>query len=88
MPRPDVGLSDANRGADTIGEVSASPSTNGQAPDHLREATKDAPIGGQAVLEGVMLRGFSTWAVAVRKPSAEQLAAGGPDSKEGAKGEI
>jgi uncharacterized protein YqhQ len=68
--------------------VSASPSTNGQAPDHLREATKDAPIGGQAVLEGVMMRGISTWAVAVRKPSAEQLAAGGPDSKEGAKGEI
>jgi len=68
--------------------VSASPSTNGQAPDHPREATKDAPIGGQAVLEGVMMRGVSTWAVAVRKPSAEQLAAGGPDSKEGANGEI
>jgi uncharacterized protein YqhQ len=68
--------------------VSASPPSNGQAPDHLREATKDAPVGGQAVLEGVMMRGISTWAVAVRKPSAEQLAAGGPDSKEGAKGEI
>jgi uncharacterized protein YqhQ len=53
-----------------------------------REAIKDAPIGGQAVLEGVMMRGISTWAVAVRKPSAEQFAAGGADSKEGAKGEI
>jgi uncharacterized protein YqhQ len=53
-----------------------------------REATTDAPIGGQAVLEGVMMRGISTWAVAVRKPSAEQLAEGGPNSKEGAKGEI
>jgi uncharacterized protein YqhQ len=53
-----------------------------------REATKDAPIGGQAVLEGVMMRGISTWAVGVRKPSAEQLAEGGADSKEGAKGEI
>ena len=53
-----------------------------------REATKDAPIGGQAVLEGVMMRGISTWAVAVRKPSAQQLLAGGPDAKEGAKGEI
>jgi uncharacterized protein YqhQ len=31
-------------------------------------AAKDAPIGGQAVLEGVMMRGVSTWAVAVRKP--------------------
>src|SRR5919202_5672097 len=54
----------------------------------MREATKDAPIGGQAVLEGVMMRGVSTWAVAVRKPSAEQLAAGGVDSREGARGEI
>jgi uncharacterized protein YqhQ len=53
-----------------------------------REATRDAPIGGQAVLEGVMMRGVSTWAVAVRKPSAEQLADGGTDSKEGAKGEV
>src|SRR3954452_4563792 len=53
-----------------------------------REAKKDAPIGGQAVLEGVMMRGISTWSVAVRKPSQEQLLAGGADSKEGAKGEI
>jgi uncharacterized protein YqhQ len=53
-----------------------------------REAKKDAPIGGQAVLEGVMMRGISTWSVAVRKPSEEQLLAGGADSKEGAKGEI
>jgi uncharacterized protein YqhQ len=29
---------------------------------------RDAPIGGQAVLEGVMMRGVSTWAVAVRVP--------------------
>src|SRR4051794_40558275 len=53
-----------------------------------REAQTDAPVGGQAVLEGVMMRGVSTWAVAVRKPSAEQLAEGGPNSKEGARGEI
>jgi uncharacterized protein YqhQ len=33
----------------------------------------DAPVGGQAVLEGVMMRGVSTWAVAVRKPSQEQV---------------
>jgi uncharacterized protein YqhQ len=31
-------------------------------------AIRDAPVGGQAVLEGVMMRGVSTWAVAVRKP--------------------
>jgi uncharacterized protein YqhQ len=37
-------------------------------PDGRLMASKDAPIGGQAVLEGVMMRGVSTWAVAVRKP--------------------
>ena len=68
--------------------MSASPSSNGQGPPPSREATRDAPVGGQAVLEGVMMRGVSTWAVAVRKPTEEQLAAGGPSSKEGAKGEI
>jgi uncharacterized protein YqhQ len=31
-------------------------------------ASRDAPVGGQAVLEGVMMRGVTTWAVAVRKP--------------------
>jgi uncharacterized protein YqhQ len=30
-----------------------------------------ASIGGQAVLEGVMMRGPSTWAVAVRKPDGQ-----------------
>jgi len=30
-----------------------------------------APIGGQAVLEGVMMRGASSWAVAVRKPDGD-----------------
>src|SRR5436853_3600381 len=30
-----------------------------------------SPIGGQAVLEGVMMRGPSSWAVAVRKPDGE-----------------
>ena len=34
-------------------------------------ASRDAPVGGQAVLEGVMMRGVSTWAVAVRKPPAD-----------------
>jgi uncharacterized protein YqhQ len=31
----------------------------------------NAPIGGQAVLEGVMMRGPSAWSVAVRKPDGE-----------------
>ena len=39
-------------------------------------ATRDAPVGGQAVLEGVMMRGVKTWAVAVRKPVAEDAPPG------------
>jgi uncharacterized protein YqhQ len=51
--------------------------------------TRDAPIGGQAVLEGVMMRGVSTWAVAVRKPSPEQVAEGHAlEPTEAALGEI
>src|SRR4029453_4215821 len=30
-----------------------------------------APIGGQAVLEGVMMRGPSNWSLAVRKPDGD-----------------
>jgi uncharacterized protein YqhQ len=43
-------------------------------------ASRDAPLGGQAVLEGVMMRGVSTWAVAVRKPADP---APQPDAPEG-----
>jgi uncharacterized protein YqhQ len=45
-------------------------------PDGTLVARRDAPVGGQAVLEGVMMRGVSTWAVAVRVPSAEQRSSG------------
>jgi uncharacterized protein YqhQ len=45
-------------------------------PDGTLVARADAPVGGQAVLEGVMMRGVWSWAVAVRTPSAEQLRAG------------
>jgi len=51
-------------------------------------AQRDAPVGGQAVLEGVMMRGVSNWAVAVRKPTAEQLSAGELSPEEAALGEI
>jgi len=37
-------------------------------PDGALVAKRDAPVGGQAVLEGVMMRGISVWAVAVRSP--------------------
>jgi uncharacterized protein YqhQ len=39
--------------------------------DDLLSAQRDAPVGGQAVMEGVMMRGVSTWAVAMRKPDGE-----------------
>jgi uncharacterized protein YqhQ len=60
------------------------------APTGGLRAARDAPVGGQAVLEGVMMRGITTWAVAVRKPSAEQLATHreGLDPEEAALGEI
>ena len=40
-------------------------------PDGRPVGGCDAPVGGQAVLEGVMMRGVSTWAVASRKPDGE-----------------
>jgi uncharacterized protein YqhQ len=50
---------------------------------------RDAALGGQAVLEGVMMRGVSTWAVAVRAPAPEQIADGRHmESGEAALGEI
>jgi uncharacterized protein YqhQ len=70
------------------------PPANGAVPvtagEEFRElsAQRDAPVGGQAVLEGVMMRGVSHWAVAVRKPTAEQLEEGERDAEEPALGEI
>jgi uncharacterized protein YqhQ len=52
------------------------------------KAQRDAPVGGQAVLEGVMMRGISNWAVAVRKPTAEQLTEPERSPEEPALGEI
>ena len=40
-------------------------------PDGALVARRDAPVGGQAVLEGVMMRGVSSWAVAVRNPEGQ-----------------
>src|ERR1700680_880518 len=51
-------------------------------------AQRDAPVGGQAVLEGVMMRGVANWAVAVRKPTAEQLEEADRSPEEPALGEI
>jgi len=59
-------------------------------PDGALTAQRDAPVGGQAVLEGVMMRGVSTWAVAVRTPLPEQLGEDGEGlaAGEAARGEI
>jgi len=60
-----------------VGSAEASPvsSHNGgdplRMPDGALVAKRDAPVGGQAVLEGVMMRGVSVWAVAVRNPEGE-----------------
>jgi uncharacterized protein YqhQ len=40
--------------------------------DGYLNAQRDAPVGGQAVIEGVMMRGVRHWAVAVRKPPAPE----------------
>jgi uncharacterized protein YqhQ len=54
--------------ASALLDVDASPTAP---PLEQLRATRDAPVGGQAVIEGVMMRGVSTWAVAVRKPDGE-----------------
>jgi len=64
------------------GSAPAAPDTETRLPDGALMASRDAPIGGQAVLEGVMMRGVSTWAVAVRKPPPE-AEGDGPPSPEG-----
>ncbi|HSZ70112.1 MAG TPA: DUF1385 domain-containing protein [Solirubrobacteraceae bacterium] len=56
--------------------------------DEQLVAQRDAPLGGQAVLEGVMMRGVAHWAIAVRKPNPAQLAHGGLEREEAALGEI
>ncbi len=56
--------------------------------DGQMNAQRDAPVGGQAVLEGVMMRGVSNWAVAVRKPTVEQLREPDRSPEEAALGEI
>ena len=61
-------------------------STVAAAREHSGELTaqRDAPLGGQAVMEGVMMRGVSNWAVGVRKPAVPQT----PDGPAPAEGEI
>ena len=61
---PEVGSSQAA----TVSSNGADPL---RMPDGALVAKRDAPVGGQAVLEGVMMRGISVWAVAVRNPAGQ-----------------
>ncbi len=61
----------ATAGTRPVGSASGAGVPTGdvaQLPDGELTAQRDAPLGGQAVLEGVMMRGVRHWAVAVRKP--------------------
>lgn len=72
------GGQDGSLAATPSGEPAGPPagSSAGPSPEGRLTATRDAPVGGQAVLEGVMMRGVSTWAVAVRKPAEDEQALG------------
>jgi uncharacterized protein YqhQ len=52
-------------------EPTRPPAQSERMPDGRPVAVGDAPVGGQAVLEGVMMRGVSTWSVACRTPEGE-----------------
>ncbi len=68
--------------------VEGTEQTETRMPDGALMAQRDAPVGGQAVLEGVMMRGVSNWAVAVRRPLPEQVQNGHLDPEAAALGEI
>jgi uncharacterized protein YqhQ len=73
------------------GALATRPAAEPQVPQDAAgqlSAQRDAPVGGQAVLEGVMMRGVSNWAVAVRKPTPEQLRESHRSPEEAALGEI
>ena len=57
--------------ADTARRPGRGAQTERDARREARSPSRDAPVGGQAVLEGVMMRGVSTWAVAVRNPEGD-----------------
>jgi uncharacterized protein YqhQ len=58
--------------------VSEGPLTGVGAPAEPLVSERDLPLGGQAVLEGVMMRGVSSWAVGVRKPASGEDSATAP----------
>jgi len=61
----------AERGSPPVEAASSNGADPLRMPGGGLVAKRDAPLGGQAVLEGVMMRGVSTWAVAVRNPEGQ-----------------
>jgi uncharacterized protein YqhQ len=61
----------AAEGSPAVAPTSSSGVDSLRMPDGALVAKRDAPVGGQAVLEGVMMRGISVWAVAVRNPEGQ-----------------
>ncbi|HWF54735.1 MAG TPA: DUF1385 domain-containing protein [Solirubrobacteraceae bacterium] len=53
------------------GSLASAPGGAPAQPAQPLTATRDAPVGGQAVMEGVMMRGVGHWAVAVRQPTPD-----------------
>jgi uncharacterized protein YqhQ len=74
--------------ASNLAAPPAEPALGGSAAEGQAEAQRDAPVGGQAVLEGVMMRGVSNWAVAVRKPVAGDPGAAEDSREQSGPGEI
>ena len=61
----------AAEGSPAVASTSSGEVDSLRMPDGALVAKRDAPVGGQAVLEGVMMRGISVWAVAVRNPEGQ-----------------
>jgi uncharacterized protein YqhQ len=64
--------------------IATEPASQVRLSDGRLMPIRDAPVGGQAVLEGVMMRGVSHWAVAVREPADRN--GSGPESSAGGDG--
>lgn len=52
----------------------------GLAAEEPEEEFKKIPVGGQAVIEGVLMKGKNLWGLAVRKPSGEVFKESWPNS--------
>lgn len=72
-PAPHTPGSDNSQPADEVSSTEEHGLTTSPTPEDIgaEGSNKPVTIGGQAVLEGVMIRAEGAWAVACRKPSGE-----------------